>query len=65
MCLYEKVTKLCEKKNVTIYRMCLDTGIAQNTVCNWKSRPNAEPDLGNALKMASYFCVDPSHFLGK
>lgn len=63
MCLYEKVCELCAKKNVSLYRMCKDADIAQNTVSNWQNRPNAKPSLEIAVKMANYFNVKAEYFL--
>lgn len=63
MCLYDKVRRLCDKKKVTIYKMCQDTGIKQNTVSNWKDRPTAVPSLEIALKMSSYFNVSADYFI--
>jgi len=63
LCLHEKITILCREKGVSIYRMCKETGIRQNTVSNWQNRENAKPELDIAVKMADYFGVNPSYFL--
>ena len=63
MCLYRKKSmKLCKQKGVSIYKMCKDTGIAQNVVSNWQNRPDAEPTLKNAVVLAKYFKVKQSIF---
>ena len=63
MCLYEKINELCKQKGVSIYKMCKDTGIAQNVVSNWQNRPDAEPSLKNAVVLAKYFKVKAEYFL--
>lgn len=63
MCLYEKINELCKQKGVSIYKMCKETGIAQNVVSNWQKRPDAEPTLKNAVVLAKYFKVKTEYFL--
>lgn len=63
MCLHEKIKRLCDKKGVSIYQMCKDTGIKQNTVSNWKDRPDAKPSLSNALELSKYFDVPVNYFM--
>ena len=63
MCLYEKINELCKQKGVSIYKMCKETGIAQNVVSNWQNRPVAELILKNAVVLAKYFKVKAEYFL--
>jgi hypothetical protein len=51
--LYEKINELCKQKGVSIYKMCKDTGIAQNVVSNWQNRPDAEPSQIDTLHTPS------------
>ena len=54
--MYEIFEELCEKKGVTPYRVCKDTGITTATVSNWKAG-RYTPKSDKMQKLADYFGV--------
>ena len=66
MCtLYERITDLCKKKNVSRSRMCLDLGLSKSTMSNMKSGRQAGISTETAQKIASYFDVSVGYLLGE
>lgn len=65
LCLHQKIKELCKDKDVSIYQMCKETGIKENTVSNWKNRPEAKPSLENAILLSKFFDVSVDYFIKK
>ena len=63
--MYEKYLKLLEKKGVTTYQVCKETGISQTTMANFKSRSKggAKLSFDNVVKLARYFDVPLDYFV--
>lgn len=60
--MYYKYAGLRDKKNVTDYRVSIDTGIPKSTFSEWKSgRSNPKTDKLKIL--ADYFGVSIEYFL--
>ena len=60
--MYEKFKALLEKKHITAYQFCKETGISESTVAMWKSRKTAI-SVKHLLKISRYFGVDVDYFL--
>ena len=66
MCtLYERITELCKKKNVSRSRMCLELGLSKSTMSNMKNGRQAGVSTETAQKIASYFGVSVGYLLGE
>ena len=66
MCtLYERITDLCKKKNVSRSKMCLELGLSKSTMSNMKSGRQAGISTETAQKIASYFNVSVGFLLGE
>ena len=63
--LYERITELCKKKNVSRSRMCLELGLSKSTMSNMKSGRQAGISTETAQKIASYFDVSVGYLLGE
>ena len=63
--LYERITDLCKKKNVSRSRMCLELGLSKSTMSNMKSGKQAGISTETAQKIASYFNVSVGYLLGE
>lgn len=63
--MYEKYLELLEKTGKSTYQVCHDTGIAENTMSNWKKRSDSGGKLSveNLAKLARYFEVPMEYFL--
>ena len=60
--IYEKVKELCEKKNVSIYRVEKDLGFSASSIVKWK---NTVPAADKLKAVADYFNVPIEYFLEK
>lgn len=60
--IYEKVKELCEKKNVSIYRVEKDLGFSASSIVKWK---NGVPAADKLKAVADYFNVPIEYFLEK
>jgi repressor LexA len=60
--LYEKFERLLKERNLTPYRVSLDTGIAQSTLSDWKSG-RSKPKVDKLKILADYFGVPIEYFL--
>lgn len=66
MCtLYERITDLCKKKNVSRSKMCLELGLSKSTMSNMKSGRQVSISTETAQKIASYFDVSVGYLLGE
>ena len=52
--IYEKVKELCEKKNVSIYRVEKDLGFSNRSISKWNE---TDPGIRKVQKVADYFGV--------
>ena len=60
MVLLTKITRLCEKRRISIARLEKECGLGNATIRGWdKSGPRTE----NLKKVADYFGVDIKYFL--
>lgn len=62
--LHKTITDLCEKKGVSGYRLCKDTGIQPSILTDLKMGRQKSLSAVNAEKVASYFGVSVSYLLG-
>ena len=62
--MYEIFSKLLKEKNVTRYRVSVDTGIAQTTLSDWK-RGRSVPKADKLKILADYFDVSVDYLLGE
>jgi transcriptional regulator with XRE-family HTH domain len=62
--LYERIEKLCQKKNVNVTRMCTEAGVSRGNLTDLKmgrSKTLAAPTL---QKLANYFGVSIDYLMG-
>ena len=59
--MYEKYVALRDERNVTDYRVSVDTGITKSTFSDWKSG-RSNPKLDKLLILAKYFGVPVEYF---
>jgi transcriptional regulator with XRE-family HTH domain len=56
--MYEKIKNLCEKKGITIYKMCNELGISPSSISNLKTRENQKGlSAESTAKIADYFGI--------
>lgn len=60
--MYEKFERLLIERNLTPYRVSLETGIAQSTLSDWKSG-RSKPKVDKLKILADYFGVTVDYFL--
>lgn len=60
--MYEKFERLLKERNLTPYRVSLDTGIAQSTLSDWKTG-RSKPKVDKLKILADYFGVPIEYFL--
>lgn len=60
--LYKKFERLLKERNLTPYRVSLDTGIAQSSLSDWK-RGVSKPKVDKLKILADYFGVPIEYFL--
>lgn len=60
--MYSKFERLLKERNLTPYRVSLDTGIAQSTLSDWKSG-RSKPKVDKLKILADYFGVPIEYFL--
>mgnify|MGYP000303818680 FL=1 len=60
--MYEKYVALRDKRNVTDYRVSIDTGITKSTFSDWKNG-RSNPKLDKLLILAKYFDVSVEYFV--
>ena len=65
MCnLHETISNLCDKKNVSAYRMCKDIGIRPSIITDLKMGRKKGLSAEVANKIAEYFGVTVGYLLG-
>ena len=57
----EKIKKLCESKEITIYRLEKDCGFSINSITRWQT---SSPSAYSIVKVAQYFGVTTDYLLG-
>ena len=62
--LHKAIMELCEKKGVSGYRLCKDTGIQPSILTDLKMGRQKSLSAVNAEKVASYFGVSVGYLLG-
>lgn len=62
--MYGRFLLLLEKTGKTAYQVSKDTGIAQNTLSNWKTG-RSNPKVDKLKILADYFGVTIEYFLGE
>lgn len=62
--LHKTITELCEKKGVSGYRLCKDTGIQPSILTDLKMGRQKSLSAVNAEKIANYFGVSVGYLLG-
>lgn len=60
--MYEIFEKLCNKNNVTPYRVCKETGLTTATISNWKAG-RYTPKQDKLQKIADYFGVSLEYLM--
>ena len=60
--MYEIFEKLCEKKGITPYRFCKDTGINSSTISTWKKK-GSECSAKTAKAICDYFDVSMDYLM--
>lgn len=60
--MYKKFERLLKERNLTPYRVSLDTGIAQSTLSDWKIG-RSKPKVDKLKILADYFGVPLEYFL--
>lgn len=63
--LYRALAGLCEKRRITLYRMCKDTGIQPSVMTDLKMGRRRTVKAETAARLASYFGVTVNDLLGK
>ena len=59
--MYEKYVALRDERNVTDYRVSVDTGITKSTFSDWKNG-RSNPKFDKLLILAKYFDVPVEYF---
>lgn len=60
--MYQKFDELLKEKEVTAYRVAIETKISPSTFTDWKSG-RSNPKLDKLQKIADYFGVPVTYFL--
>ena len=60
--MYSKYVKLRNDKDITDYRVAIDTGIRRSTFSDWKSG-RSKPKTDKLKILADYFGVSVDYFL--
>lgn len=58
--IFNKISKLCEEKNITIAKLEKECNLGNATIRGWKK---SSPNLTNLKKVADYFDVPIEYFL--
>ena len=65
--MYQKYVDLLEKRGVTTYQVCKETGVSQTTISMWKARAETDEkatiNIFDLKKIADYFNVSVDYFL--
>lgn len=58
---YERFAEIISMKNITPYRVAMDTGISPMTLSDWKNG-KSKPKFDKLLKIATYLEIDVTQF---
>lgn len=58
--IYTRIKELCEKKNISIYRLEKDLKFPTSTIVKWKE---SSPTVEKIKAVADYFSVSIEYFL--
>ena len=61
--MYSNFSEILQKKGVSVYRMCKETGISQSTITHWKNG-NYVPKIDKLIKIADYLGVSVEMLTG-
>lgn len=61
--MYERIVQLQQKRNITTYRLCKDTGIPQSTVASWKSG-KSKPSAAHLKRISETYAVSLLWLMG-
>lgn len=62
--LYKKIEELCNQSNISLNRMCKESGAAQGSVSDLKSGRTKTLSAQNLSKIAAYFNITVDDLLG-
>lgn len=62
--MYEVFAQLLQRKGITPYRVHKETGVAQSTLSDWKTR-GCTPSVENLIKIATYLQVSVDELVGQ
>ena len=66
MCkVYNRISELCEARNITGYRLCKDCGLSPSIITDLKMGRKKTLSAENAMKIAGYFNVSVNYLLGE
>ena len=60
---FNRFKALCDQKNISVYRACIDIGLNRAAVAKWKN--GGKPNGSTAAKLAEYFDVTTDYLLGR
>ena len=60
---FNRFKSLCDERNISVYRACMDIGLNRSAVAKWKS--GGKPNGSTAAKLAEYFGVTTDYLLGQ
>lgn len=60
--MYERYAKLRDERNLSDYRVSVDTGITKSTFSDWKSG-RSSPKVEKLMILADYFKVPLEYFV--
>ncbi len=63
--LYTRLSELCQEKEITIYKMCLDLNLSPGFMTDLKAGRRKGVNANTANKLSSYFGVSVSYLLGE
>lgn len=58
--MYLKIKKLCDERNISIYRLEKDLNLSSGIVRKWK---NSVPSVDKLNKIAQYFNIPITYFI--
>lgn len=62
--MYEIFNKLLKERDITAYRVAVDTGVSQSSLSDWK-KGKSKPKYENMKKIADYFGVSVEYLNGE
>lgn len=62
--LYKNIDMLCQSKNISITKMCTDSGVSRGSLTDLKMGRTQELSTATLFKIATYFGVSVDYLLG-